>query len=63
MHSRINDCVGLGSTGYPFVFAINVDDGRRILRTDSAAHLLNTPIFVGKGGERSSAGTVIVDTW
>lgn len=55
MLSRMNACVGFGRTGYPFVFAMKVDAGRKICRTDSAAHLLSTPSFVGKGGVKSSA--------
>jgi hypothetical protein len=55
MHSRMNDCVGLGSTGYPFVFAMKVVEGRSMFRTDSAAHLLRTPSVVGRGGVRSRA--------
>lgn len=55
MLSRMNCCVGFGSTGYPLTLAINVDDGRKTYRTDSAAHLLSTPSVVGSAGDRSSA--------
>lgn len=55
MLSRMNCCVGFGSTGYPLTLAIKVDDGRKMYRTDSAAHLLSTPRVVGSAGERSSA--------
>lgn len=53
--SLMNACVGFGRTGYPFVFAMNVEAGRNIYRTDSAAHLLRTPSLVGRGGAKSSA--------
>jgi len=55
MLSRINCWVGFGRTGYPFIFAIKVDEGKNICRTDSAAHLLSTPRVVGNAGERSRA--------
>jgi hypothetical protein len=55
MLSRMKDWVPLGSTGYPFALAINVDDGRKMFRTDSAFHLLRIPKVVGKGGVRSRA--------
>jgi hypothetical protein len=55
MISLMKDCVPLGSTGYPFVLAIKVDDGRKMNRTDSAFHLLRIPKVVGKGGVRSRA--------
>lgn len=60
MLSRMNDCVGLGRTGYPFVFAMNVDDGRKMKRTDSAIHLLSIPRVVGRGGVKSKAAS---HTW
>ena len=55
MLSRINCWVGFGRTGYPFIFAMKVDEGKNICRTDSAAHLLSTPRVVGSAGERSRA--------
>jgi hypothetical protein len=57
MLSRIKDCVPLGSTGYPLLFAMKVEAGRKRKRTDSAAHLLRAPNVKGSGGVRSSAGT------
>lgn len=53
--SLIKDWVPFGRTGYPFVFAMKVDAGRKMCCTGSAAHLLSTPKFSGKGGVRSSA--------
>jgi hypothetical protein len=37
------------------MLAINVDEGKKICRTDSAVHLLRTPRVVGRAGERSRA--------
>lgn len=55
MLSRKKCCVGFGRTGYPFMFAMKVDEGRKMCRTDSAAHLLRTPRVVGSAGDRSRA--------
>jgi hypothetical protein len=55
MLSRMKDWVGLGSTGYPFVFVKNVDAGIRIYLTSSADHLCSTPMVVGSGGVKSNA--------
>lgn len=55
MLSRMKDCVPFGRTGYPFVFAIKVDDGRKRCRIGSAFHLDKKPDLTGKGGVRSSA--------
>lgn len=55
MQSRINVCVPFGKTGYPLVLAMNVDEGRNTYLTDSAVHLLRTPMADGSGGVRSSA--------
>jgi hypothetical protein len=55
MLSRMKDCVPFGRTGYPFVFAIKVDEGRKRCRIASAFHLERNPDLAGKGGVRSSA--------
>lgn len=52
---RMNDCVPLGSTGYPLAFAMNVVAGRKTYRTGSAFHLLRMSSVAGSGGVRSSA--------
>jgi hypothetical protein len=55
MLSRMNDCVPLGRTGYPFAFEMNVEAGRKMCRTDSALHLLSAPKVDGNGRDRSRA--------
>lgn len=37
------------------MFAMNVEAGRKMYLTDSAAHLLKTPSLDGRGGVKSSA--------
>ena len=50
MMSRMNDCVPLGSTGYPFAFPMNVDAGSHRCRTGSASHCPSTVDDSGSGG-------------
>ena len=57
--SRINDCVPLGKTGYPFALAMNVDAGTHRYLTGSANHWFRTVEDSGNGGVRSRAVAVV----
>jgi hypothetical protein len=57
MLSRMKDCVPFGRTGYPFVFAMKVDEGRNKCWIGSAFHLDKNPDLTGNGGVRSSAAS------
>jgi hypothetical protein len=55
MISRINLCVDLGSTGYPFGFAIKVVAGKNKKRVGSAVQRVRSCGLGGHGGVRSNA--------
>ena len=56
MISRMNLCVDLGSTGYPFGLAIKVVAGRNKKRVGSAVQRARSRGLGGHGGVRSNAG-------
>ena len=51
----MKDCEPLGSTGYPFVFAMNDDAGINRCLIGSATQRFKTPGTDGRGGVRSKA--------
>ena len=55
MISRINFCVDLGNTGYPFGLAMKVVAGRNKKRVGSAVQRASNCWLGGHGGVRSKA--------